>query len=52
MKPGSIVMFNDYDANGGYFPGVKKAVEEYANKQKVVLNCCAGGGNAWVELPK
>jgi hypothetical protein len=50
MKPGSILMFNDYGA--GAFPGVKKAVDEFGARINRKVECCQGSGNVWIELSK
>mmetsp|Transcript_25784 Transcript_25784/g.43021 ORF Transcript_25784/g.43021 Transcript_25784/m.43021 type:complete len:301 (-) Transcript_25784:1804-2706(-) len=53
VKPGGIVMFNDYAPEGqkAEFPGVQKAVAEYSSNHSLTINCCAGSSNAWVQLP-
>lgn len=51
MRNGGIIMFNDYEPGGGFFPGVKKAADEFANNSRLHLHCCIRGNNAWVQLP-
>ena len=49
MKPGTTMMFNDYQSPS--FPGVAKAVDEFAQRIGRTVECCAGPGNAYVVLP-
>jgi hypothetical protein len=49
MKPGGFMMFNDYGA--GAFPGVKQAVDEFAEKIGRPVDCCQGIGNVAIQLP-
>eukprot|EP00600_Ochromonadales_sp_CCMP1393_P008498 CAMPEP_0174959458 /NCGR_PEP_ID=MMETSP0004_2-20121128/3186_1 /TAXON_ID=420556 /ORGANISM="Ochromonas sp., Strain CCMP1393" /LENGTH=53 /DNA_ID=CAMNT_0016207775 /DNA_START=785 /DNA_END=946 /DNA_ORIENTATION=- len=53
MKPGGVLMFNDYAYEGtpSAFEGVGRAVREYAKRASLEVQCCAGHGNAFIELP-
>jgi predicted O-methyltransferase YrrM len=49
LKPGGLLMFDDYGAED--FPGVKRAVKEFSEKNNLTIVTVNGQGNVMVIKP-